>query len=135
MREALGIHILIEFYECDPETLKSVGYIEKTFLKAADEAGAKVVTSNFHQFQPYGVSGVVVIEESHFTIHTWPEHNYAAVDLFYCDPSVDGDKAIKVIKDALKSKNFSTMELKRGTFVSYQDMVEKAETFSEKETA
>ncbi len=120
MREALGNHILIEFYDCDSESLRSVEYIEKVLLRAADESGAKVVTSNFHQFQPYGVSGVVVIEESHYTIHTWPEHNYAAVDLFYCDPSVDVDKAIEVITEALNSRHFSTMEIKRGTFVNHR---------------
>ncbi len=132
MREALGNHILIEFYECDSDSLRSVEYIERVLLRAADESGAKVVTSNFHQFQPYGVSGVVVIEESHYTIHTWPEHNYAAVDLFYCDPSVDVDKAIEVLTETLNSKHFSTMEIKRGTFVN-QRALSNAEKEVEKE--
>ncbi len=132
MREALGNHILVEFYNCDSERLRSVEYIERVLLRAAEESGAKVVTSNFHQFQPYGVSGVVVIEESHYTIHTWPEHNYAAVDLFYCDPSVDVDRAIDVISEALNSKNYSTMEIKRGTFIN-QKTLSNAESEVERE--
>ncbi len=113
-REPLGIHLLVEMYGCDPQTLKGVDYVGKAMERAAKESRAKVVEIFFHQFLPYGVSGVVVIEESHYTIHTWPEEGYAAVDLFYCDPNVDVDKAIEVLKEAFRPKHMTIMEVKRG---------------------
>ena len=115
MRDALGKHVLIEFYRCNTERLSSVEHIEEILLRAAREARAKVVTSSFHQFQPYGVSGVVVIEESHFTIHTWPEHGYAAVDLFFCATTVDVERAVQVLNDSLQSQEHQSMEVRRGT--------------------
>ncbi len=118
MQHALGYHVLIEFYKCDPRALEDVGRIEKILLRAAKESKAKVVASSFHQFEPFGVSGVIVIEESHYTIHTWPEYGYAAVDLFFCDPKVDVERAIEVIKEELNSQYFTAVEMKRGTFVN-----------------
>ncbi|MDT8273648.1 MAG: adenosylmethionine decarboxylase, partial [Desulfomonilia bacterium] len=72
--DALGIHILAEYYDCRVDVLKNTKNIEKHLNDAAEVAGATVVSSAFHTFNPYGVSGVVVIAESHLTIHTWPEY-------------------------------------------------------------
>ena len=110
----LGQHILAEFFECDPNILNNISMVEKLMVEAALECGATVVQKCFHMFNPYGVSGVVIIAESHLAIHTWPELGYAAVDLFTC-----GDKCLpKVSYDYLKkvfnSKNASYTELKRG---------------------
>ena len=88
--------------------------IEQHLNQAADKAGATVVSSAFHAFNPYGVSGVVVIAESHLTIHTWPEYGYAAVDIFTCGDSVDPWKAFEYLKERLGSTHFSTIEMKRG---------------------
>ena len=81
---ALGRHILVEFIGCNSEILNDVSIIEKSMVDAAQDAGATVINSTFHHFSPFGVSGVVVIQESHLAIHTWPEYQYAAVDLFTC---------------------------------------------------
>jgi S-adenosylmethionine decarboxylase proenzyme len=82
--------------------------------QAAVHAGAKVVASAFHTFNPHGVSGVIVIAESHLSIHTWPEYGYAAVDIFTCGDIVNPWKAFEFLKDSLNSAHFSTMEMKRG---------------------
>ncbi len=113
-REALGLHLLIEMYGCDSQTLKGVDYVGKAMERAAKESNSNVVEIFFHQFLPYGVSGVVVIKESHYTIHTWPENNYAAVDLFYCDPKIDIDKAIKILKESFRPEHMTILEVKRG---------------------
>lgn len=118
MKKALGTHVLLEFFGCDPQPLASKEVVEKTFLDAALASHAKIVDVFFHQFQPYGVSGVVVIEESHFTIHTWPEHGYAAIDLFYCSVEVDAEAAIRVMTDIFKPRNVSMIEMKRGLRIS-----------------
>ena len=80
----LGKHILLELYECPFEKLNDLAFLEQALKKAASTMGATVVNSNFHHFSPIGISGVVIIQESHLTIHTWPEYNYAAVDIFTC---------------------------------------------------
>jgi S-adenosylmethionine decarboxylase len=95
MPYALGRQLAIDFYDCDAERLIVPEFVEKAFIKAAKESGATIVTSSFHSFQPQGVSGVVVIAESHFAVHAWPEFNYAAVDIFTCGENVDLEKAIE----------------------------------------
>ncbi|RMH41726.1 MAG: adenosylmethionine decarboxylase, partial [Deltaproteobacteria bacterium] len=77
-------HVLAEYHGCDPAVLDDRGTIEPLMRRAAQAAGATVVGSMFHEFAPQGVSGVVVVEESHLSIHTWPEYGYAAVDFFTC---------------------------------------------------
>ena len=79
---ALGRHILAEFYECDTDILNDAQRIENYMKRAALECGATIVSSTFQTFNPHGVSGVIVIAESHLAIHTWPEYGYAAVDVF-----------------------------------------------------
>ncbi|MEO1069555.1 MAG: adenosylmethionine decarboxylase, partial [Cyanobacteria bacterium J06638_6] len=78
--KSLGRHILVEFFGCSADILNDVPLIESSMVGAAADAGATVISSVFHHFSPFGVSGVVVIQESHLAIHTWPEYRYAAVD-------------------------------------------------------
>jgi S-adenosylmethionine decarboxylase len=118
VKKTLGTHILMEMYGCDPEMLKDKEKIEKVMNESAIKSKAKIVKSFFHQFKPYGVSGVVVIEESHYTIHTWPEHSYAAIDFFYCSEDVIIEKAIETLKNALKPSSFNIVEIKRGVLYS-----------------
>lgn len=111
---ALGRHLLLELKDCNPKVLNDLDFLKNCLRIAAEEAGATVVNESFHQFTPYGVSGVVIIAESHLFIHTWPEHNYAAVDIFTCGNSVEPTKAAELIMDRLGAKNPSVIELRRG---------------------
>ena len=111
---ALGNHILVEFSGCEPEIMNGVSSIENAMVEAAEKAGATVINSTFHHFSPYGVSGVVVIQESHLAIHTWPEYGYAAVDLFTCGDQVDPWISFDSLKEAFKAQNYSAIEMKRG---------------------
>jgi len=110
----LGRHILAEFYNCDSEILKNTQLIEDYMLEAARCAKATVVKSVFHTFNPYGVSGVVVIQESHLSIHTWPEYGYAAIDLFTCGEEVNPWVAFKYLEGKLKAQKTETIEIDRG---------------------
>lgn len=110
----LGRHVLAEFFECDPNTLNNLDKVEKYMMEAALECGATIVQKCFHMFSPHGVSGVVIISESHLAIHTWPELGYAAVDLFTCGPKCDPKVAYEFLKKKFNSKNASFTELKRG---------------------
>ena len=111
---ALGNHILVEFMNCDPHIMNDVARIEKDMVEAAQVAGATVINSTFHHFSPYGVSGVVVIQESHLAIHTWPEYGYAAVDLFTCG-EMDAWISFDRLKECFKAKSYSALEMKRGS--------------------
>ena len=112
---ALGTHLLIEFYNCDRKVLDDEKSMEGLFINAARKAKATVVEQVFHKFSPHGVSGVVVISESHLAVHTWPEYGYAAVDIFTCGTEIDPWVAQKVIRDGLKAENTTALEMKRGS--------------------
>ena len=110
----LGKQIAIELCACDSQRLDDVEFIRQAMIGAANEAGAQIVTEAFHRFAPHGISGVIIITESHLAIHTWPEYGYAAVDLFTCGDELATDRAIHHLQRSLGSKRVSFIELLRG---------------------
>ena len=115
---ALGRHLLVELHDCDREALNDLDLIREVMLKAAVDCGAVIMGESFHRFSPQGVSGVVVIAESHISIHTWPEYGYAAADVFTCGTSVNPEVAAQVLIEKLGSKNHTVTEIKRGVLVT-----------------
>ncbi|SHE55053.1 adenosylmethionine decarboxylase proenzyme [Caldanaerobius fijiensis DSM 17918] len=113
---ALGRHILAEIYGCDAEILNDRENIERIMVESALRAGAEVREVAFHKFSPQGVSGVVIISESHLTIHTWPELGYAAVDVFTCGNDVNPWDACNFLTSMLNAKHMTATEVKRGIF-------------------
>ena len=111
---ALGRHILAEFNGCNRSILNDAAKVETLMVHAALEAGAEVREVAFHKFSPQGVSGVVVISESHLAIHTWPELGYAAVDVFTCGERVDPWDACRYLVDKLQATDVDATEVKRG---------------------
>ena len=110
----LGRHILAEFFDCDPNVLNNPSLVEKYMLDAALECGATIVNKCFHLFAPHGVSGVVIISESHLAIHTWPEFGYAAVDLFTCGEQCDPKVSYEFLKRKFNSRGAKYTQLNRG---------------------
>lgn len=109
----MGRHIIAELWECDFDKLNDMQFIEQTFVDAALKSGAEIREVAFHKFAPQGVSGVVIISESHLTIHSFPEHGYASIDVYTCgdlDPSI----AANYIADALNAGTRETIEMPRG---------------------
>ena len=115
---ALGRHILVELYDCNRESLNDLDLIREAVLKAAIDCGAEVLGESFHRFNPQGVSGVVVIAESHISIHTWPEHGFAAADVFTCGTKVNPAMATDVLIEKLDSKYHTLTEIQRGVLVT-----------------
>lgn len=111
---ALCQHSLLEFHKCDPALLKHSREVKKVLCKAVADGGGTIVKAVFHNFSPYGVSGVVVITESHVTIHTWPEFGYAAVDIFSCSPKLNHAAIRRNVQKALQAKKVSAKSFKRG---------------------
>lgn len=112
--EVLGRHVLAEVYGCPFDVLNDVKKVEEIMVTAALEAGAEVREVVFHKFSPQGVSGVVVISESHLAIHTWPELGYAAVDVFTCGDRVNPWDACNFIKEKFQAEYMEANEIKRG---------------------
>ena len=111
---ALGRHLLVDLYGCARGLLDDVEYVRRGLLAAAAQVGATVVDAHFHSFSPCGVTGTVSIQESHLSIHTWPEHLYAAIDIFTCGDSIDPWRAYESLKTALEADRGSAMEIRRG---------------------
>ena len=111
---ALGRHLLAEFSDCDPARLADLEHVTRVMLAAAEASGATVVTHSFHHFSPLGISGVVIISESHLAIHTWPEHGFAAVDFFTCVNRVVPERALDFLRTALVAQRVETACLERG---------------------
>ena len=114
---ALGRHILAEIHGCDSKVLNDITGVEEIMVHAALSSGAEVREVAFHKFSPQGVSGVVVISESHLAVHTWPEHGYAAVDVFTCGDSVNPWDACNYIVEKFGAQNFTASETLRGVLV------------------
>ncbi len=101
-------------YDCDKDTLNNVQKLEEILLHAAKLANCTIINSFFYHFTPQGVSGTVVIAESHLNIHTWPEYNYAAIDLFTCGVDLNPDPAIAYILDKTDANRHVIKTLERG---------------------
>jgi len=116
---------LVEYHGCDPKILNDLDMVKGFMLEAASRSGAVVLDSSFHYFSPQGVSGVVVIAESHLAIHTWPEHGYAAVDIFTCGTKVDPWRAFDYLKSALDSQKSSVNEIGRGDLSDFESQAKR----------
>lgn len=113
MIDTLSTHLLIELFDCDKAILDSVETIETILTKAAKAAKATPVGSRFHRFQPTGTSGIILLAESHISIHTWPDEGYAAVDFFTCG-DCKPEAGVPILEQELAAGSFEIMEVARG---------------------
>ena len=123
--QALGRHLLLELFDCDAEALNSLETVKTSMVEAAKRAQATIVDVVFHEFNPFGISGVVVIAESHLAIHTWPEYRYAAVDVFSCGDVLQPQTAADYLVEQLGAARASVVELQRGIFLQTAPMPHK----------
>jgi S-adenosylmethionine decarboxylase len=114
LMKSLGNHLIIELYGCKAEIINNLYKVEDILMESVNISGAEIITPVFHKFNPHGVSGVIVIAESHFSIHTWPEYGYCAVDIFTCGDKIDSMKALTFLKEAFQAESISVVETKRG---------------------
>ena len=112
----LGFQLMLDLSDCNREKLNDLAYIRQIMLEAVRHLGAQLLGETFHEFSPHGITGVVSIAESHLSIHTWPEHKYAAVDIFTCSASLKTRRVAEYIIDQLQCSEPSMTETKRGIF-------------------
>ena len=112
--DTMGRHVIAEMWDCNIDILNDMGKIEQIFVDAALKSGAEIREVAFHKFAPQGVSGVVIISESHLTIHSFPEHGYASIDVYTCGDTIDPNVACDYIAESLDSKRLERVEVPRG---------------------
>jgi S-adenosylmethionine decarboxylase len=112
--DTMGRHVIAELWGCSAEKLNDLQSIERVMVNAALEAGAEVREVAFHKFAPQGVSGVVIISESHLTIHSFPEHGYASIDVYTCGDRIDPNVACDFITKSLGATRLESIEVPRG---------------------
>ena len=110
----LGNHLLLELKNCDSVLLDDLSFVREALMSAAQEMGSRILGESFHKFHPQGVTGVVPISESHLCVHTWPEHRYAAVDVFTCGQSFDPNRVAELLIEKFRCEDPSLMVVKRG---------------------
>ena len=114
MENALGFQTTIDFYGCDTDKINSKEFIEEVLVEAAKKMNLTVVKTTIHSFSPIGVSGVIVIQESHLAIHTWPEYNYVALDFFTCNQAYELTDGINWLKEKFEAEKMEISSEKRG---------------------
>lgn len=112
--QALGRHLLVELYQCDRKVLTDVRKVEAIMVGAAKQAKAQVIDTVFHTFNPHGISGIIVIAESHLAIHTWPEYAFASVDVYTCGSEINPWLAYAHLVRKFHAKHTTALEMKRG---------------------
>jgi S-adenosylmethionine decarboxylase len=112
--KTVGDHYLVELNECDVNAINSEKVLREGMLQAVERSGATIIKDVFHSFSPHGVTGVIVIAESHVSIHTWPEHRYAAVDIFTCSAKMNVELIINELQRITQSGRFTSTRIARG---------------------
>ena len=97
-------HLLLELYKCNYEKLNDESFLRCTLNKAAKLANATVLDLISNKFEPQGVTAIALLAESHISIHTWPESNYSAVDIFTCGQKMSPEVASQYLICALKAE-------------------------------
>ena len=114
IHRSIGHHYIVEASGCDPKIISSVEKVQHILVKAAEVAGTKVWSISVNRFPPKGVSGVIVISESHISTHTWPEYGYGALDFYTCGDDTDPEKAVLYAVEAFGATTSHITEIPRG---------------------
>ena len=119
--ETYGDHFLVDLHGCDASVIGSVEPTQEALLAAAKRCGSTIIKYFFHQFSPAGVSGVILIAESHFSVHTWPENNFVAVDIYTSGEVMKPDIAIAFLQDAFNAQRVEVFRVTRGQIEAAAD--------------
>ncbi|KYC42137.1 spermidine synthase [Scytonema hofmannii PCC 7110] len=110
----VGRHCILELYNCPTHLLNNPVFMKQALEEAAKVAKSTLLSELTHHFEPYGVTGLALLAESHISIHTWPEYGYIAVDIFTCGEHAEPEKACKYLVQAFQASNHTLLTLPRG---------------------
>ena len=111
--KTIARHLIAELYDCEHAIITEVEPVRERLLECARLVGATVMNEAFHRYSPQGVTGTLVIAESHISVHTWPEHGYAAIDIFTCG-GLDPRPGFAYLKQAFGAREARMQEIVRG---------------------
>lgn len=114
IRKTKGLHILIDLSGCDPHQINSKKFWSSTLVGAAKVASMEILHAHFYEFKPQGITGFVLLSTSHISVHSWPEYNYAACDVFSCSDDANTIKAAEFLIQAVESTKKKIQKIKRG---------------------
>jgi S-adenosylmethionine decarboxylase proenzyme len=115
-----GSHYILDFFGCNPEQLDSMNFWREELPASAKAAGMEILHDNFHQFNPHGITGFLLLSTSHISFHTWPEYGYVACDVFSCSSDDFTRKAVDHLKSKISHKKCTLKKVERG-YVIGQD--------------
>ncbi len=113
-RRVRGRHLLVEFSGCPPERIATVERLRPVMVDAVERCGATALSWAFHQFEPVGATGVVLLAESHLAFHSWPEDGYLAMDVFTCGDAMDPRVAVEAVAEAVGAARTEVRSEDRG---------------------
>jgi len=129
----IGHHYIVEASGCDPKIISSIEKVQQILVKAAEISGAQVWSVSINRFPPNGVSGIIVISESHISTHTWPEFGYGALDFYTCGNEIDPEKGVVYAVEAFGASTSHITEITRGIDegdrIYYQSLITWEEDF------
>ncbi|KAA3599307.1 MAG: adenosylmethionine decarboxylase [Calditrichaeota bacterium] len=114
MENYVGKHWLVDLITLDKFLLEKVDLVQEKILEVAKKSSLNILKTAFHQFEPEGVTGILLLTESHLSIHTWPEKNLVTLDLFSCNDDFDFESFLELLKDTFKANEINFSETKRG---------------------
>lgn len=114
MADPVGVHVIADLHGCPFDLINDSAYVEKVMTEAASVSDVTILDAHFREFTPQGVTGVLLLSESHMSFHSWPELNLATVDFFTCG-RVDPAVAIDHLKKNFQSRVVKINRLLRGT--------------------
>lgn len=124
--QPLGRHLLMECWECS-DAVNSPSAMESAIHQTVEAIGATLLHLHSHQFAPQGVTAFGLLAESHLSLHSWPERNYLAVDLFTCGPRIAPAAVTRVLQDRFSPARIDLVELRRGISPGAGVLVEPSE--------
>lgn len=113
MAATIGVHVLANLKGCHTDFLNKSDVVLRMLNEVVSEAKLNKVGETVHQFEPQGATAVILLAESHISIHTWPEHNFAAVDIFTCGKEGDAEKTFEILLKKFKPKEYDRKVVKR----------------------
>ena len=114
-KNTYGDHYLVDLHNCNPDLISTVKTVRDVLIEAAVKSKSTIIDDRFHQFEPRGASGVIIIAESHFSIHTWPERSFAAVDIFTSGSRMEPQIAIDIMQAGYNAGDVDLIKVTRGS--------------------
>jgi S-adenosylmethionine decarboxylase proenzyme len=119
----MGLHIIAEFLGVERDKISKTGQVRQIVEEAVKGSGLNVIRSAYHQFKPHGVTCFYLLKESHLAIHTWPEVDYAAIDIFTCDKDGKAKKALELLRKGFAPRKIKIRMLKE---LQYEKLLRRA---------